>query len=170
MNKVFSAVALAGVGVLALSGCSTPAPSSAAVVNGTTLTQAQVEQTAQALSNATQQDLAQSTQAVLTNEVLGQVATKVAAENKITLDSAARTAALDDQLTALRSNPALTALVDRYADVQVVSKKLGYDAFVTACQKVPVQVNPRYGTWSSELCALTPDGTLSKPAPTGAAR
>lgn len=161
-------LATAALAALALTGCA-HSPSAAAVVNGVTVPVSEIDKASAALAKESQSTASEMATTTVTNEVVGLIAQKIAADQGIALNDTTRAAALDASLQPLRNNPDLTLLVDRYADALVVVTKLGAEPWVTACQAVPVTINPRYGTWSPELCALSGSGSLSKPAATAAA-
>lgn len=163
MKKAPVALVACATVALSLAGCANN-PSLAASVNGTQVSVDEIGKAAAAIATSQQAAVqpAQYEAKVLENDILGLVAGKVAADQKITITDADRAGALDEATLAMRSNPDLKGLINHMADAQVVYKKVGYDKWIELCQGSDVTVNPRYGTWSPEMCRVIPDGSLSK--------
>ncbi len=166
MIKARRVVAALAVGVLALSGCAQDA-GVAARVAGQTVTEAQVRQQAEALGALDQtRDAGLYLAPVAGTLVQGLVAGQVAAAGGLAVTDATRaeTIALTPELAQFQQAGA-GVLVDHLADYIFVRTKLGDEAFFKACAQVPVSVNPRYGSWSKELCSVDgQSGSLSRPA------
>lgn len=164
MKKAPGVLAAAAASALLLAGCAN-SPATAIEAGGTRVSVAEIDAAAAALGAAQNVNGSSFTPNVVTYDALGLVSQKIAADRQIPLTAADRAAQLDEASQALRKDPKLTALVDRMADAKIVYSKLGADGFQSACQAVPVTLNPRYGAWEPSLCTVVADGSLSKPAP-----
>jgi predicted component of type VI protein secretion system len=158
--KLVRVLVAALVGLLALAGCST-SPRVAAVVNGVEVPVSAVEQLQPALAPFLSDSSAQSVAGMLVAVELGR---QLAANHQLTFtddDRAALKAQLPAELVAL---PETADFVAGYVDLNLVASSLG-DAFTTEAAAIPVQVNPRFGTWDPDQFSLTGSGSLSSPAP-----
>jgi hypothetical protein len=160
-GRTVRSIAVAGVltGAAVLGGCA-QSPGNAATVGGTAITRSAFDQ---AVSGAKQVSQLRPDQ-VLSVLIQGEVAAQVAQQRGITITDADR----DKQL-----NPAVLKIPDAHdlaydlADVQIVSSKIGQNAFGRELARADVTVNPRYGSWNPQKSlAVVPDsGSLSQVAP-----
>ncbi len=170
MKKAPRTMAVVAVSLLALVGCSY-SPADAAVVDGIRVTDAEVQATAPVLAPLLQTP-SNAAPIVVQSEVQGVIAERLGAAKGIPLTDAARqpVIAADPALTTLAKDPASAAFAARLANLQIVVQAVGDQELLTACNAAQVEMNPRYGAWSPDQCAITVDlGGLSRPAPTSAA-
>ncbi len=166
--------ALAAAGVLALAGCATGNPQVAAYVDGSQISQAQVDQVSQALAD-TSTDTADTAggfrSTVVQIIIQSKVALKAAEANQIVITETQRDQeiAADQTLAALAKNPASTDFINDYVEAKlVVSTEAGQKAFSDQFAKTTVTVNPRLGTWDPQQGTLvegTAGGSISSLAP-----
>lgn len=166
--KLVRALVAALAAVLALAGCAQN-PNNVAVVNGSVVTNAQALDLATAV--ATYQGTPERATELLTSAVgvlvQLEVAQHVGAAAGITITDAERAATMEssDEMTKLLADPVLGPYLNRSADASLIQQKLGTDAYLAAAAAVPVQLNPRFGTWDAEQQALSGDsGSISTPA------
>lgn len=158
LRAALTALALA-VTVL-LTGCSQGAPTTTAIVNGSTISESTVDA-------ATTQYLAlaggdwSTTRALVARQyVLGTASRQVAADKGIPLS----TAKSDTKIATYPQIAELIALGDDLGDVK---KALSTDEFAAAMNGVGVTLNPRYGSWkvySDMTITALPTGSLSETA------
>ncbi|MFT3860592.1 hypothetical protein [Micropruina sp.] len=155
-------------GLLALAGCSTPAGTVAATVNGTVISSAQLDAvtTAVGRADAAKADL---NEAVLTMAIRGELARVIAKEQAIEITRQGQVEALaaNTQISAYAKfldDPDAASFAEDAADLSLVLTKVGAEAFVARAQQITVQVNPRYGAWSVDSLAVDQTaGQLSEP-------
>ncbi len=164
MKIVRSVLVAASAATLVLTGCA-QSPTSAAVVGGTSITESEVDQAFTAATKLQAVDQANLRLAIVNNEIVGLVAEKAAADKGIALTDGARRPVIAAQavLTQLQADPSSTPFVTRAANALVVAQTLGAEGWLEACSATVVTANPRYGTWSRQLCSLDgSSGSLSK--------
>jgi len=153
-------------GLLALTGCTTPSASEAATVNGQPIPVSAVEGPVQAIG-VPPGESADPNATVLTYAIRGEIARTIAAEQNIQLTGDPRTtalAALDPALAKFADDPQAGILVNNLLDFNVVVGAVGEAAFLQKVSQTPVQVNPRFGSWSIESAAVSQSGgQLSEP-------
>ena len=168
MKSVRWLVAVLAATLLALTGCSTPSASEAAIVNGQPITVAMVEDTVSAIGGTSTEAgaLADAHATVLSYAIRGEVARSIAAEQNIQLTGDPRTAVLsaNPNLAKYADNPATSGFVTDVVDTTIVVNQVGEEAFLAKVAQADVRVNPRYGSWSVESAAVnTSGGQLSQP-------
>lgn len=171
MNQPRRILAAAAVVALALTGCA-HSVNDAAVVDGVALPESEILAASAAAAPITQQSAAALATSVVQAEIQGLIAEKIAANHNVPLTDATRAelVSTSDTLKALLATTEGKTLGIRLADTSVVGAKVDAAVFAKECSEVAVTLNPRYGTWSKELCGLdNAVGSLSKPAPTAAA-
>ncbi|HEY9290704.1 MAG TPA: hypothetical protein VIP98_05435 [Microlunatus sp.] len=154
-RKVGALVGAAVAGAIVLGGCA-QSPADVAVVDGTSITRDQLN----AAEAGAKQVSQLSRDQVLSVLIQGQVALDTAQKRGLTITDADRDAEL---------NPAVLRVPDAHdlaydlADVQIISQKLGEDAFRKELQNAEVTVNPRYGSWDPKqsLTVIPGTGSLS---------
>ncbi|MGC3994260.1 MAG: hypothetical protein QM779_09165 [Propionicimonas sp.] len=166
--------ALATTGVLALTGCATGNPQIAAYVNGTPISQAQVDGPAQALANASS-DTADTGSAfsatVLSIMIQSKVAAAAAAADPslaVTQEKRDSEIAGNETLAALVKDPAATDFINDYVEASlIVSTDAGKAAFTKQFAATSVDLNPRFGTWDPTQFSIVDgsNGSLSSEAP-----
>jgi len=163
------------VGLLMLGGCAAGNPGTAATVNGSVITDAQVAATATALAEFNQEangagGYRLSSAGVLIANELGR---QVAAEKGVVVSDTDRQAVIASQATlaAMAKIPALTSLINDFANYTLTRTKVGETDFAATVAGFDVVVNPRFGTWNQTLGTLTGEsGSLSEPAPSATAK
>ena len=149
-----------------LTGCSTPSASEAATVNGVPIPVSAVEGPVQAVGVPSGES-ADPNATVLTYAIRGEIARTIAAEQGIQLTGDPRTAALaalDPALAKYADDPQASSLVNNLLDFNVVVGAIGEAAYLQRVAQTPVEVNPRFGSWSIESAAVSLDGgQLSEP-------
>ncbi|GEM_PF-2952267 len=168
MNQPRRVLAAAAVVALALTGCAHSA-SDAAVVDGVVVPDSEIQAASAALAQIRQQNAPTLTTEAVVREVQGIIAEKIAAKHNVALTDATRAEAVatDQETTALLATANGRTLGTRIANLWVVVAKVGAETIITECAATAVTLNPRYGTWSKDLCSIDdPAGSLSKPAPT----
>lgn len=173
---VVRGVAVGVVTLLAVAGCSRP-PSSAAEVGDTTITSATVDSTVTGVAQALGADPAEiNRKAVFASLVQGAVVQEVvttqqqAGRTDLAPTGPDRTAVVQaqPQLQQLLTVPEAVPLAEALIDFTVVQQRMGSEAFQEAYFAVPVEVNPRWGTWDpSSQEGLTGTGSLSVESYTG---
>lgn len=175
-SGVVRAVAVGALAVVALAGCSRP-PSSAAEVGGTTISNATVDSTVTGVAQALGAQPAEiNRKAVFASLVQGAVVQEVvtsqqqAGRTDLDVTGPDRSAVIQaqPQLQQLLTVPEAVPLAEALIDFTVVQQRMGSDAFQEAFFAVPVEVNPRWGTWDpASQEGLTGTGSLSVESYTG---
>lgn len=162
---------LATTAVLALTGCAGD-PNVAAYVNGSRISQAEVDTLARAIAQTVDTAGAEGTlrPVVLSILVQTKVAEVVAKEQKIEVTEAERQSVLASNpgLASLAQNPATADFILRYLNAGLVlSSDKGSVAADEVYARTPVRLNPRLGTWDAEAHAVAEgsSGSLSELAP-----
>lgn len=162
--------ALAAAAMLLVGGCATNNPQTAATVGGVPIAGSQVDTLSQALAEASEGQVTANSQrsTVLSILIANEITQQVASAKGVSVTPQERQALLasSQQLTQLAAYPALTEFINRFADSQLISSKVGEEAFIPAAQSVPVEVNPRFGVWDESLGLTGETGSLSTPAET----
>ncbi|WP_090593069.1 hypothetical protein [Auraticoccus monumenti] len=169
------ATAVGVVALLALAGCARP-PSSAAEVGDTTISNATVDSTVTGVAQALGAEPGEiNRKAVFASLVQGAVVQEVVADQQeagrdLTVTGPERTAVVQaqPQLQELLTVPEAAPLAEALIDFTVVQQRMGSEAFQEAFFAVPVEVNPRWGTWDpASQEGLTGTGSLSVESYTG---
>lgn len=155
-------------GLLALAGCTTPGGNVAATVNGVPISVAQLDTTVSAVASDTA-PRDELNAAVLTMAVRGQMARVIAAEQGIEINGQGRIAAIaaNTQISGYAKfldDPQARVFAEDAADLSLVLTKVGAEQFLARAKQIPVQLNPRYGSWSiDQLSVVSSGGQLSQP-------
>ncbi|WP_375431463.1 hypothetical protein [uncultured Friedmanniella sp.] len=163
--RLLVATALVG---LTLTGCSKADPGVAAYVGDDEVTQTQVDQAVKGLASIVEAGQTVSVEAVVNALIQGELAEQIAAEQKIPLTDAARTAVLKGTNLADLVNVAdAQPVVYDVADQAIVAQKLGNAAYLDQVKTRSVTLNPRYGVLDPTQKTIVSDqsGSLSVPAP-----
>jgi hypothetical protein len=153
-------VALIG-GVLAgaavVGGCA-HAPSTAATVNGTTITTSDLDSAYHGARRVSDQITKEQTASVL---IQGTVASQIAHRRHIKLTDGLREKQLNQKLL---EKPDSRRFGYHLADVQIVGKKIGNKKLANKIAHAHVVVNPRYGSWKPKksVNVLPSSGSLSQ--------
>ena len=160
---------VSAVAVLALAGCADAEPAVVAYVGDERITQSQFDRAVTGVSSTLQEGQQVSRDAVVNAMVHGVLAEQIAAQRNLTITDAQRDAFLrTTDLAVLLDDPDARALAYDVADQQLVSEKVGAQAYITAVREQPVTLNPRFGVLDPEAKLITSaeqSGSLSKPAP-----
>ena len=170
-SRALRATALAGilVIVLATAGCAKADPSVVAYVDGSEITQRQVDDAVAGVSSILQEGQQVSQAAVVNAMIHGVIAEKLAAANKITITDGERDALIkNSNLAGLLNAPKGRPIAYDVADQQIVSGKLGSEAYLAAVANEPVTLNPRFGVLDPNQKTIINDksASLAKPVAT----
>jgi len=170
-SRALRATALAGilVIVLATAGCAKADPSVVAYVDGSEITQRQVDDAVAGVSSILQEGQQVSHAAVVNAMIHGVIAEKLAAANKITITDGERDALIkNSNLAGLLNVPKGRPIAYDVADQQIVSGKLGSEAYLAAVANEPVTLNPRFGVLDPNQKTIINDksASLAKPVAT----
>ncbi len=173
--------AAATVGLLALAGCTTGNPQTAAYIADkvqttrpdTRVTIAQVDATSRALadvSSDTSDSAATFSTTVVQIMIQNEIAKRTAADNQITVTEEQRKQVLaaNESLGTLMQNPALTSFISDYINTGVIlSGDAGQAAAKDEVTKISIRLNPRYGTWDPQRLGIADGstGSISEIAP-----
>lgn len=166
MNKAVRTVLVAAVAVGALAGCA-QSPSVAAIVDGTTITEAQVTQAATALEVGAGMPAGEARSTAADVLIKGAIARGLAADNGITVTQAHvdQYVASQAALVSLAAQPGGDKLVSSLAELRAVTQSLSSDALMAQLPKHQVVLNPRYGVWDSASATIDGTGTLATLVP-----
>lgn len=161
------------VGVLALTGCTVTNPRVAAYVDGTPVSQAEVDTVSRVLAEATTDPLDTAgsfAPTVLTIIVQSRLAAMAAEEKGITVTDAQRQTVIaqNEVYGTLLRNPDTAGFMTGFADASVIlSDQSAVPVFQDVVSRTPVRVNPRFGEWDKAQAALAAgsSGSLSELAP-----
>ena len=165
------AVALAAVVVITLfaAGCANADPSVVAYVGTSRITEQQVDDAVEGVSSILQEGQAVSRSAIVNSLIHGLIAEKVAATNKITITDSERDALIKgSNLAGLLTVPKGRPVAYDLADQQIVSGKVGSEAYLAAVSEQQVTLNPRFGVLDPKQKLIIADqsASLAEPAPT----
>ena len=163
--------ALVGVVVVTLlmAGCAKAAPSVVAYVDGSTITQQQLDDGLKGVSSILQEGQSVSSPAVVNAMIHGIIAEQIAAANKITITDGERDALIkNSNLAGLLNVPKGRPIAYDVADQQIVSGKLGSEAYLAAVAKQSVTLNPRFGVLDPTQKTIIDDKSASLAKPVAA--
>ena len=162
---------LAAVAVLlgaALTGCSQASPSVVAYVDGTRITEQQLDDAVAAVGGTVEEGQQVSPQAVTNALIHGVIAERIAAQDGIAITDPQRDALLKgSNLEPLLAVPAAKPVAYDIADQEIVAQKVGSEAYLKRVSEQQVTLNPRYGVLDPQqkLIASDQSGSLAKPVP-----
>ena len=170
-SRAVRAAALTGVLVTTLfaAGCAKADPSVVAYVDDSEITQQQVDAAVDGVSSILQEGQQVSQSAVVNAMIHGVIAEQLAAANKITITDGERDALIkNSDLAGLLNVPEGRPIAYDVADQQIVSGKLGSEAYLAAVAKEPVTLNPRFGVLDPNQKTIINDksASLAKPMAT----
>ena len=170
-SRAVRAAALAGVLAITLfaAGCAKADPSVVAYVDDSEITQQQVDDAVEGVSSILQEGQQVSQAAVVNAMIHGVIAEQLAAANKITITDGERDALIkNSNLAGLLNVPKGRPIAYDVADQQIVSGKLGSEAYLAAVAKEPVTLNPRFGVLDPNQKTIINDksASLAKPVAT----
>ena len=162
---------LAGVVAVTLfvGGCAKAEPSVVAYMGTSRITQPQMDNAVGGVSSILQEGQTVSSAAVANAMIHGLIAEKVAAANKITITDSERDALIkDSNLAGLLNVPEGRPVAYDLADQQIVSGKIGTEAYLAAVREQQVTLNPRFGVLDPQQKTIITDqsASLAEPAPT----
>ena len=165
------AIVLAGVVAVSLfaGGCAKAEPSVVAYVGTSRITQQQLDDAVGGVSSILEEGQRVSSAAVVNALIHGLIAEKIAAANKITITDGERDALIkDSNLAGLLTVPEGRPVAYDLADQQIVSGKIGSDAYLAAVSEQQVTLNPRFGVLDPQQKTIITDqsASLAEPAPT----
>jgi hypothetical protein len=163
--------ALVGVIVVTLlmAGCAKAAPSVVAYVDGSTITQQQLDDGLQGVSSILQEGQSVSSPAVVNAMIHGIIAEQIAAANKITITDGERDALIkNSNLAGLLNVPKGRPIAYDVADQQIVSGKMGSEDYLAAVAKQSVTLNPRFGVLDPTQKTIIDDKSASLAKPVAA--
>lgn len=152
--------------LVALVGCANAEPGVAAYVDGIRITDQQVSGAVEGVSTTVAAGQQVSTAAVLNAMIYGAISERLAATNNIVINDAERATVLrGSAVEGLVNVPAARSVAYDLADQQIVSTKLGSEAFLAAVAEQDVTLNPRYGVLDPRQKLIVGDesGSLAKP-------
>ena len=170
-SRAVRAAVLAGVLAITLfaAGCAKADPSVVAYVDDSEITQQQVDDAVEGVSSILQEGQQVSQAAVVNAMIHGVIAEQLAAANKITITDGERDALIkNSNLAGLLNVPKGRPIAYDVADQQIVSGKLGSEAYLAAVAKEPVTLNPRFGVLDPNQKTIINDksASLAKPVAT----
>ena len=170
-SRAVRAAALAGVLAVTFfaAGCAKADPSVVAYVDDSEITQQQVDDAVEGVSSILQEGQQVSQSAVVNAMIHGVIAEQLAAANKITITDGERDALIkNSNLAGLLNVPKGRPIAYDVADQQIVSGKLGSEAYLAAVAKEPVTLNPRFGVLDPNQKTIISDesASLAKPVAT----
>jgi hypothetical protein len=162
-----AAAAATLVALGAVAGCANANPAVAAYVDGTAITQRQLDAAVGAIGQTVEEGQQVSPQAVLNAMVHGVIADHIAKKNNLSVSDAERDAVLrGSNLEALLPIPAAKEVAYDVADQQIVAQKVGTQPYLDQLAQEEVTVNPRYGVLDEKQKLINGEqsGSLARPA------
>ncbi len=161
-RKFAAAVAVAA---LALTGCA-QSPSMAARVGDVTISEQQVNDATDAISEAFEVGPGQARTVAFAALMRGALAENLEAKYNHTITDSERDAVLasDPTLAMLSTHEKTKELANGVADGIVMVQRIGSDAIVDEVASLGVTLNPRYGTWNADTGEFGGSGSLSREA------
>lgn len=159
-------VAFVALTSTALTGCANAEPNVVAYVDGTEVTERQLNDAVEGIESTLEPGQEILRDRVVNTLIVGVISTRLAAQNNITLTDTDRDALLKgSQLEPFLSVPKAKPVAYAAADQALVSKALGPEAYFAAVDKIPVTLNPRYGVLDVKQKTLVPGQTGSLALP-----
>ena len=154
--------------LVALSGCAGAEPGVVAYVQGTRITQAQLDQAVTAASESLGQEIPPAN--VLNALIGGELSARIAVDRSIPLDQGEQEALIrESQFAPLLDRPDGRPLAFDLADQNVVFTQLGAEGYGAEVSGRDVVLNPRFGQLdpATKTIAENSSGSLSVPAAQG---
>lgn len=148
------------VALTALAGCS-PAPTTAAEVGGTTISEATLTATHEGCTALGAQA---SRASVLSPLVIGEAARQVAADHDVDLSELDQLTAGDPNIAPYMGNEDCARVGEAQGLLALLSSQLEQDVWIDAILGADINVNPRYGAWDPEAGTIGGSGSISVPA------
>jgi hypothetical protein len=161
--------ALATAGVLALTGCATGSPRSAAYVGESRISLEEVEHLSNEVANFTS-DTSDNAATFRAAVVQILISNKIAEATKIEVTDEQRKQVLaaDPSLPELEKVPDLASFISGWVDAQaIVATDKGREAYLAVIKDTSIRLNPRFGTWDSQQLGIVQGstGSISEVAP-----
>ncbi len=160
---------LSAAAVLALAGCANASPAVVAYVGDDRITQGQFDRAVAGINATLQEGQQVNRDAVVNAMIHGVLAEQIAAKRNVTLTDSQREEALkSSDLVVLLANPDAKSVAYDLADQQLVSAKVGADAYIADVAEQTVTLNPRFGVLDPQqklITSVEQTGSLSRPAP-----
>jgi hypothetical protein len=166
-RRVRAGVAASVLVLVALAGCANAEPGVAAYVDGTKITDRELTAAVEGVTSTLEEGQQVSTPAVLNAMIHGAIAEQLAAKDNIVITDTQRDTVLkDSNLANLVNVPAARPIAYDVADQQIVSTKLGAQAYLAAVEQKRVTLNPRFGVLDPKQKLIVSDqsGGLANPA------
>lgn len=163
----FAVPAVVLAGLLGLSACGQANPAVVAYVDGTEITQQQLDDAVGGVKETLQEGQQVSPQAVVNVLVQGVIAERIAAQDGIAITDAQRDAVIKgSNLEPLLAVPAAKPVAYDAADQELVAQKLGSQGYLDRVAQQKVTLNPRYGVLDPQQKLIVSDqsGSLAKSA------
>ncbi|MGH3338584.1 MAG: hypothetical protein ACRDPL_07120, partial [Propionibacteriaceae bacterium] len=132
-------------------------------------TQQQVDDAVRGVSTILEEGQTVSRPAIVNALIHGAIAEQIAAANKITITDGERDALIkNSNLAGLLEVPQGRLVAYDLADQQIVSGKLGSEAYLAAVSEQQVTLNPRFGVLDPRQKTIITDqsASLAEPSPT----
>jgi hypothetical protein len=162
-RMVVAATALLG---LALAGCAQASPGVVAYVGDDAISQTTLDTAVAGLSSTLQEGQTVSAEAVVNAMIQGKLSEQIAAEQQIAITDADRDSVLKgSNLEGLVAVPEAKEVAYDVADQQIVSQKIGAEAYLKEIGRRSVKLNPRYGVLdpAQKTIVSGQSGSLSQP-------
>ena len=169
MSRAGALIGVVAITTSILAGCAKADPSVVAYVDGSTITQQQLDDAVEGVSSILQEGQSVSDPAVINAMIHGVIAERLAADNKITITDGDRDAVIkNSNLAGLLNVPKGKPVAYDVADQQIVSGKLGSEAYLAAAAQQAVTLNPRFGVLDPTQKTIIDDksASLAKPVAT----
>ena len=149
------------VSVVALAGCAVPSGGTAFDVNGTTISNRDVNQAATDCAKLVGSTPDKIRTQVATMYLQGLIAQQVAAANGVSVSDSEKAAIAKSQnLKPLMDGSACQSAVGTWLTIAVLQQKMGAQKLVSEANKLTVKVNPIYGPFKASNLSL-PGGSGS---------
>ena len=159
----------AAAAVLTLAGCAGAQPSVVAYVGTERITQRQLDRVVTGIESTLSAGRRVNRDAVVNAMVQGELAAQIATAHQVVLTDADRDQLLrTSDLVGFLANPDAKTLAYDIADQELVSKRLGAQAYLESVKATPVTLNPRFGVLDPNdktITSVEQTGSLSTPAP-----
>ena len=160
---------LSAAAVLALAGCADASPGVVAYVGDDRITQGQFDRAVAGINDTLQEGQQVNRDAVVNAMIHGVLAEQIAAKRNVALTDSQREEVLkSSDLAVLLANPDAKSVAYDLADQQLVSAKVGADAYIADVREQTVTLNPRFVFLDPQqklITSVEQTGSLSRPAP-----
>jgi hypothetical protein len=168
VRRLLAAGAVAAV--VTTTGCAMQSPSVVAYVGNDRVTQTELNQAVDGITQTLQAGQTVATPAVVNALIHGEIAQQIADANNLTVTDAERDTFLKGStLAPLLNVPEALPVAYAVADSQIVPAKVGTQAYLNAVKDTQVELNPRFGQLdpTNKTIIDGSTGSLSTAAPAG---